>query len=149
MRNDGNLRVLELGAGCSGLPAVASALSGRAVSVIASDSRSSLLTSLQRNFQLNSLEVSSAADLSIGELVGLEIGHLLTLFLEGNFVIPLDWDRPETYSHLSGSIDLVLGAELLWAGCDPQPLVSCISGILSPTGVACVLLPDGMMFVPF
>jgi hypothetical protein len=117
--------VLELGAGCTGLPGLALASIRHPQHVYLTESKTRLVETLRRNVELNFIIESTIT------------------------VTKLDWDDSNddesAEAHKNrGSIDVILGAELLWAGFDPCPLVRLIHRTLEPTsGVAYVLMPSG------
>ena len=139
---------LEIGAGSTGVPGLVVARYCGANRVVISDTLPRLLKSLERNIALSRLDQGKGAD-------GCDVS-----------VQRLDWDdaaaSPEDLPKglALGSVDVIIGAEVIWAGCDPVPLVQTIRDLLRPTqkteekaagdgkfssrgGVAFILMPKG------
>ena len=159
--------VVELGAGCTGIPGIAAALTCRPSSVHLTEHEPRLIRSLEENVRLNRHKaeadcVSEGGGEGGGGGEG-ESGDVHCAFVE---VGQLDWDAlAEDVSGSAGAgggidgdggraqggdafktphtFDLVIGAELIWAGCDPTGLCTTCQHLLAPDGTAIVLLPKG------
>mmetsp|Transcript_39475 Transcript_39475/g.50927 ORF Transcript_39475/g.50927 Transcript_39475/m.50927 type:complete len:319 (+) Transcript_39475:274-1230(+) len=166
-------RVLELGAGCSGVPGLALALNfPEQLSIVLTDHHHMLVKALDYNIQLNNnlcpSSSSSTSQSSSSSSTSLENqSHRITVtsqILNWN-----DYDSPDFTIHWKDEegnqnnnnennnensdededenmrkADVIIGSELLWSGCDPIPLIKTISKLLNPiNGICYILMPKG------
>lgn len=132
------LKVLELGAGCSGVPGLCISHVYQNSLVVLSDAQSTLIGGLEQNIRLNDLR--SASDDS--DCVSAQILNWND-HEQADFGVKWNVSNSRNESEL-GKADVIIGAELLWAGCDPVPLLMTISKCLdSHHGIAYILMPKG------
>ena len=120
-------RAIELGCGCSALPAVALALTGWQ-SVVASDA-SDVLAKLDANL---AAYASSAAKAGV---------H--TCLRDAVTPTPLQWDDHAALAAIANDrpgYDLVVGADVYYADILHEPLLDAVSACLAPTTESAVLL---------
>lgn len=133
--NHDNMKVIELGAGCSGVPGICIAHAYPNASVVLTDAQTVLIRGLEQNIKLNQSSINNLS----AQLV--DWNH----HDQSNFKIEL-WNNntSNNTNTLDVRADVIIGAELLWAGCDPIPLIKTINKLLNPqNGVAYILMPQG------
>ena len=152
-------RVLELGAGCSGLPGIVACRDGGAASVVLSEGPEVLVEMLRRNAAINiGGERAANADISARQLVwtrtkvatggggvrpveeggaAYEAPSTSSISTstsdeggKGNRSVGRRDSEVETTEATSVAADVILAAEPIWAGCDPVPLVETIQRCL-------------------
>mmetsp|Transcript_53801 Transcript_53801/g.106727 ORF Transcript_53801/g.106727 Transcript_53801/m.106727 type:complete len:355 (+) Transcript_53801:179-1243(+) len=137
--------VLEIGAGCAGVPGLVAARDCGACHVLLTDVQPRLLQSLARNAHLCGLRVTdNAMDTAGGGFHSSDSSCRVS-------VQRLDWAETSDSNSvaLNNNVDVILGAELIWRGDDPRPLVATIKRLLRPPsrdalgGVALILMPVG------
>jgi hypothetical protein len=128
-----SVRVVELGSGCSGVPGICVAKMYPNASVVLSDAQSTLIQGLRQNIRLNDCDDRvSAQIINWNEHESPDFG--------------VKWSDSSTpvIGDEIAKADILIGAELLWAGCDPHPLLLTISKLLNHDGgTAYVLMPKG------
>lgn len=151
-------RVLELGAGCSGLPGIVACRDGDAASVVVTEAPIELAAMLRRSVALNVVGHPTSARISVrrlvwrapgsgreNESVGSGAGVDNT---KGRSVVETSsatindtrYDGLQSVKAWKSSVaeidlpsipaDVILAAEPIWAGCDPMPLVHTIKRCL-------------------
>jgi hypothetical protein len=149
--------VVELGAGCSGLPGIVLARDCGATHVLLTDKLPRLVSSLARNICLCGLndaectrDVSSLVDAGSCEISAQCFDWAAGPTSSGPFVVD------------DASVDVIVGAELIWAGVNPVPLAATMKRLLRPSakkafdgecpveslekqggGVAFIIMPKG------
>jgi hypothetical protein len=159
--------VIELGAGCSGLPGLVAARDCGASHVVLTDKLPKLLKSLVQNAHLCGLRVTGDDSGDEGGSGGSGKGGGVRAAASVQSETPcevsvqhLDWAAAtsivdESGASLDGKVDVILGSEVIWKGVDPKPLFATVTRLLKKPhvdsatgkkvegGVALVLMPRG------
>lgn len=140
--------VLEIGAGCNGLPGLCASL--HAASVILSDCVPELVDILQQNVAANQSHLASSA-MVCGSRTDLNDVKPCTIAAkiidwsqcsDCNIVNVSDSDSQHQQQH--GAFDVVIGADIIYGAMDPSELVSAVSALLNPGKLSCFMMcmPD-------
>jgi len=142
----------------TGIPGIIAARDLCASKVAVTDALPKLVDSLSRNIKLNlgesGLDQSAPVE-GAAAVQGCPVEARRLDWAEFSGVSPgcsgsepLDQPLGVGCEDLRGNVDIVLGAEVIWAGCDPCPLVLTIRDLLKPGagvdgGLAFILMPQG------
>lgn len=138
------VKILELGSGCSGVPGLCVARVYPNASVVLSDAHATLIRGLEQNLLLNGFGEAAA-----NPYTSVEATRISAQVLNWNHheqpTFGIKWNNSlNSNEEECTKADIIIGAELLWAGCDPEALLQTICKLLDTDhGVAYILMPKG------